>query len=761
MRRAVKILFGVAVLVVALVVAGIAVLKSIDFNSYRGLIAEKTKEATGRELAITGDLKFEVSLAPAIAVEGVTFANAPWGSRKDMVVLKRLAAEIELLPLITGDVRINRLVLQGLDVLAEVDKSGRANWEFQAATTKKDSGGAAQLPAVRKVDLRDIRLAYKDARTGASHNARFERIELAAASPDSPLEGRVNGAYQGVPFDVTGRFGSVAALSRSGERFPLSLRADLLGVSLQLDGHVVDPRAIKALDVRLQAKGDDLAKTMQALAPIVPAAKEWKVPSLGPFNASARLSGSLAKLQVADLKAALGRPGDTHAALEGGVADALAAKGIDLRFSAESKSPTALAAAFGTSLPPLPPVKISMRVRDQGAIYLVEDLAAKAGNSDIAGSTKLDMSGKRPDAVAMLTSPGIDLKELAPPAKKKAPAPKPADGRLFSADPLPVEALRAANADFSLKTARLVLPDGMELKDVEARITLRDGRLSAPLSAVIAGGRVGGDVRLDASRTPPALAVKVDGKDVVLGTLLASMGVTDAIKDGKTEIAVDLRGHGASVRAIMAALNGEARVIVGPGQIHNKAFNRATGDVAIQLLDAVNPLGKTEEYTALRCGVLRLTVKDGLADATDRFAVETQKLNIIGGGKVDLRTEGLDLAARPEVKQGLGISLTDTVAGLVRIQGTLAEPKIGVNPLDAARAALTTGAAIATGGLSVVAKSLFDRTNADPAPCQTALGLKSPPPPAGGKQQPSGTQQAPGGGIGDTLNKGLRGLFGK
>ena len=81
MGRWVKVLSIIGVLVIAVIVAGVAILKSIDFNQYKGLIAEKAKEATGRDLKIDGKLELQISLSPKVAVEGVSFANASWGSR--------------------------------------------------------------------------------------------------------------------------------------------------------------------------------------------------------------------------------------------------------------------------------------------------------------------------------------------------------------------------------------------------------------------------------------------------------------------------------------------------------------------------------------------------------------------------------------------------------------------------------------------------------------------------------------------------------
>ena len=113
MNKWLKIFGALVVVIVAAGVAGIAILSQMDFNQYKGLIAEEAKKATGRDLVIAGDLNLEISLTPAIAVDGVSFSNATWGSRPDMVTIKRFAAEVSLLPLLSGQVVVNRLLVEG------------------------------------------------------------------------------------------------------------------------------------------------------------------------------------------------------------------------------------------------------------------------------------------------------------------------------------------------------------------------------------------------------------------------------------------------------------------------------------------------------------------------------------------------------------------------------------------------------------------------------------------------------------------------
>jgi len=77
-------------------------------------------------------------------------------------------------------------------------------------------------------------------------------------------------------------------------------------------------------------------------------------------------------------------------------------------------------------------------------------------------------------------------------------------------------------------------------------------------------------------------------------------------------------------------------------------------------------------------------------------------------------------AIRPTGKEGLGIGAAK-LAELVRVTGTLSRPEIGIDTAASAKAALSVGGAIATGGISLLAESHHGKKTADRAPCQSAL----------------------------------------
>lgn len=310
MSKAVKILSIIGVLVVALVVAGIAIIKSIDFNQYKGEISAQAKAATGRDLTIAGDLDLSISLTPSIAVDGVTFANAEWGTGPNMVSIKRFAAEMELMPLLSGQININQVILEGVDLLAEKDQAGHANWEFGSRTDRQEApssgDGDMALPVVKSVRLKDVNITYKDAQAGQEYALNLDTIDLKSDSASSPLELMVKGAINGQGFSVGGQVGSIEALAGGGT-FPVKLDIDALKVNIGLDGTAGLANGQPAADIKLAVNGASLADTINAAAAIEPSLKGMELPIGGAFKIGSQMKlDGPTKISLGGLDASLG-----------------------------------------------------------------------------------------------------------------------------------------------------------------------------------------------------------------------------------------------------------------------------------------------------------------------------------------------------------------------------------------------------------------------------------------------------------------------
>ena len=93
------------------------------------------------------------------------------------------------------------------------------------------------------------------------------------------------------------------------------------------------------------------------------------------------------------------------------------------------------------------------------------------------------------------------------------------------------------------------------------------------------------------------------------------------------------------------------------GQIVNKWFN--TLPTTLKLLKGkTNSLmfSTQDQKTELICGALNIPIKDGVAVSQDKIALETDTLNFIINGKIDLKNETVDLTMLPSVSQTRGMA---------------------------------------------------------------------------------------------------------
>jgi uncharacterized protein involved in outer membrane biogenesis len=293
-----KILLAIPALLIILLIAAVVVLKSMDFNEYRKQISVEVSKATGRQFSIDGELDLALSLNPALVVTEVRFGNAPWGFRPDMVKVGRLEAQVALLPLLFGDIRIQRLVMIDTDVLLETHFMGKGNWVFgdETAPAEAEKGGA-QLPAIGELEVRNLELIWKDGASGRSSVYRLDHLLAEADGPSDPLRLELQGSMNRDSFKLAGELGSFQAMA-GGEPLKLDLVAEAGGTKVKLDGVIAEPAAAKGIELKLVADGADLASLSGLAGAELPPIKPWK--------ASLSLAGEADALRSDDIQLHLG-----------------------------------------------------------------------------------------------------------------------------------------------------------------------------------------------------------------------------------------------------------------------------------------------------------------------------------------------------------------------------------------------------------------------------------------------------------------------
>lgn len=254
-----KLLIGLVALVVLAVVILVAAPFFIPVDTYKDQIAERTREATGRELEIRGD--FALSLLPRfeLVAEDVVFANAPGAGEPEMVTLKSLLVQLQIWPLLSGEIKVDSFVLIEPVIHLEVDWDGRANWDFgkkhgpRAETAERE---ALEDSDLAQISLGDVRLenglvTYRDARSGQAIEISNINMALSLPDMDGPVSAEGSLAWNGETVTLTLESGNLRGLME-GATTPLDLDLKSKPITLGYQGSVTkgEPGRIEG-DIRL------------------------------------------------------------------------------------------------------------------------------------------------------------------------------------------------------------------------------------------------------------------------------------------------------------------------------------------------------------------------------------------------------------------------------------------------------------------------------------------------------------------------------
>lgn len=333
---------------------------------------------------------------------------------------------------------------------------------------------------------------------------------------------------------------------------------------------------------------------------------------------------------------------------------------------------------------------------------------AASGDSDLAGDLTI-RPGSTPRIEATLSAQRLDLTPYlgtglpAGTNDRSTPAQLPAP-----------ELLRMLDGTLRLQVGHLKARDfGLDLLDLDA--TLGSGHLQATVAT--GADRLGAEIDLRPDRAGWRFDIRAKG-NLDLARLLDAKDA-DGLAQIQTTLDTRLAGVATSMNDLFGKADGHLELSLGNGRLHKKAADRLPlGGLLFTLLDVLNPIALDLEsrvqYNELQCAVLQFELAEGIATSTRGLAVQTKTLNAIGGGALNLRTEDIELRFKTAKRRGIGLSLLGIADRFVYVEGTLRNPRAGIDP-----AALLThgGAAWATAGISFLADQLVRRLTSGTNPC--------------------------------------------
>ena len=234
------------------------------------LLSSSVKEATGRELKITGPVS--LSLFPSISVkaEQVSLSNASWASIPDMFIFKNIELDIRILPLLKGSVEISRIGIRGLEANLQTNKAGEGNWNLtpptivasglptQSATSDSSSNA---LVSIKTLDVVDARINYQDGQKAASPIS-IPKLSLDASDGKSTI--LVDVQRTNYTLNLKGKTTSLRNAYFAWNQSPVNLDLDLVltlnGKSLAISGEIdKKPDLLPKFNINLNSKSFDLA----------------------------------------------------------------------------------------------------------------------------------------------------------------------------------------------------------------------------------------------------------------------------------------------------------------------------------------------------------------------------------------------------------------------------------------------------------------------------------------------------------------------
>ncbi len=370
----------------------------------------------------------------------------------------------------------------------------------------------------------------------------------------------------------------------------------------------------------------------------------------------------------------------------------------------------------------------------------VEDIRAGIGRSDLSGRAALRF-GEVPAVDANLRSATL-YTELFPGAKAgdqqgtapNAPSQRSGGARFFTVPsraamrdrmipetPLDFAWLTGIDGRIRYRADRLILHEEQAVRldvSLKADIEADKGILTARELNWARGALANGEARLSLDARGGAnrfrLYLRTAGTPVLW--LLAGTGEPPA---SPSSYLLELSGAGGTVREVAASLDG-ALLFGGEGAlVSNAGLDLVMGDLLTSILDRLNPLQETREFTEIECHAGALQFDSGLLLLNPGIVTRTSDVDLFVNGALDLNDESLDLNFNSRARRGLGISASKLLTPYLKLAGNLSHPFLTVNPEGVV---ISGGAAVATGGLSLVAQSLWGRWVASAGnPCKRII----------------------------------------
>ena len=182
--------------------------------------------------------------------------NADWGKAEHLLEVDELRVRARIGELLSGDVVLPEIAVDGLRLNLARNAEGAANWMFSGS---RDTGAAGLplVPVIENLQANDVSIGYTDEALDLDLEATLASLSGQATADGVRLSGE--GRLAGEPLQLTLDAAPLDRLDASDQPYPLHVAVGVGDTKLAADGTITNPLAFAGADIALTASGTDLA----------------------------------------------------------------------------------------------------------------------------------------------------------------------------------------------------------------------------------------------------------------------------------------------------------------------------------------------------------------------------------------------------------------------------------------------------------------------------------------------------------------------
>ena len=181
MKKIFSILVGLGILAVALIVVVVFTLPDIiQSDVFKLQIVQAVKQQTGRDLSIEGELDLDVFPKIGLVMGKTELSNAVGFDDRPFAHVSAVHIRLALLPLLSKQVKVDEVVVEGLFLNLHRNKAGQANWDNffkdadgqadqQSSSPQHDAEAGLGSLYIGGINIRDAQISWQDDTTGEAY----------------------------------------------------------------------------------------------------------------------------------------------------------------------------------------------------------------------------------------------------------------------------------------------------------------------------------------------------------------------------------------------------------------------------------------------------------------------------------------------------------------------------------------------------------------------------------------------------------------